>query len=53
LSPGTFRFAARRGETEMRRSLDIFIEEIKLTGEYKELYEKWFKTKWVPQVIGE
>ncbi len=52
LSPQSYRFACRLGDTELRRSLDIFIEEIKLSGEYKELYEKWFGTKWEPRYIG-
>ncbi len=53
LMPQTYRFACRPGDTELRRSLDIFLEEIKLSGEYKELYEKWFKVKWEPRYIGD
>ena len=52
LLPQTYRFACRLGDIEMRRSLDVFFEEIKLTGEYKEIYEKWFNQKWEPRYIG-
>jgi polar amino acid transport system substrate-binding protein len=52
LWPQTYRFACRLGDVEMRRSLDVFFEEIKLTGEYKEIYEKWLGQKWEPRYIG-
>lgn len=52
LSPQSFRWACRLGDSELRRSLDIFLEEIKLSGEYKVIYEKWFGVPWEPRVIG-
>ena len=52
LWPQTYRFACRLGDVELRRSLDVFFEEIKLTGEYKEIYEKWLGQKWEPRYIG-
>jgi ABC-type amino acid transport substrate-binding protein len=52
LAPQTYRLACRPGEDEFRRSLDIFLEEIKLTGDYKALYEKWFGIPWEPRQIG-
>ena len=52
LSPQSYRWACRLGDSELRRSLDIFLEEIKLSGEYKEIYEKWFGMPWEPRQIG-
>jgi ABC-type amino acid transport substrate-binding protein len=52
LSPQSYRFACRLGDGDLRRSLDIFLEEIKLSGEYKEIYEKWFSMQWEPRQIG-
>ena len=53
LFPQTYRIACRPEDTELRRSLDVFLEEIKLNGEYKEIYEKWFGMKWEPRYIGQ
>ena len=52
LSPQSYRWACRMGDDQLRRSLDVFFQEIKLSGEYKALYEKWFGIPWEPRVLG-
>ena len=46
----TFGFACRYGETTLQYSLNLFLQEIKINGEYAALYEKWTGTPWVPGV---
>lgn len=50
--PQTYRWAANLDDTHLRKSLDIFFQEIKATGEYAEIYKKWMKEDWQPKVIG-
>ena len=50
--PQTYRWSANIEDTHLRKSLDIFFQEIKITGEYAEIYKKWMKEDWQPKVIG-
>jgi polar amino acid transport system substrate-binding protein len=50
--PQTYRWAANLDDRDLRKSLDIFFQEIKATGEYAEIYKKWMNEDWNPQVIG-
>jgi len=50
--PQTYRWAAKLEDRDLRKSLDIFFQEIKVTGEYAEIYKKWLKEDWQPRVIG-
>lgn len=44
----TYGFAARYGDAGLQQSINIFLQEIKVNGEYAALYEKWCGTEWVP-----
>jgi len=44
----TYGFAARYGDTGLQQSINIFLQEIKINGEYAALYEKWCGTEWAP-----
>lgn len=46
----TYGFACRYGETELQYSLNMFLQEIKINGEYAALYEKWTGTEWNPGI---
>ena len=48
--PQTYRWAAKLEDRDLRKSLDIFFQEIKLTGEYAEIYKKWLNEDWQPKV---
>lgn len=50
--PQTYSWAAKLQDRDLRKSLDIFFREIKITGEYAEIYKKWLKEDWKPKVIG-
>jgi len=50
--PQTYRWATKLENRDLRKSLDIFFQEIKLTGEYAEIYKKWMKEDWQPKFIG-
>lgn len=52
LDTETYGFAARYGETGLQYSLNMFLQEIKINGEYAELYEKWTGKAWTPGVAG-
>jgi len=44
----TYGFAVKYGEWGLKNSLDLFLQEIKFSGKYAELFEKWMGTPWVP-----
>lgn len=46
----TYGFAARYGECGLQQSINLFLQEVKINGEYAALYEKWCGTEWVPTV---
>lgn len=46
----TYGFAARYGDVGLQNSLNLFLQEIKINGEYAALYEKWTGTKWEPGI---
>jgi len=48
----TYAFAVRLGDWVLRDSLNIFFREIKLSGEYNELYKKWLGIDWQPVLVG-
>lgn len=47
-----FAWAVRQGDWALRDSINIFLREIKLTGEYAELYKKWLGKEWEPTLLG-
>jgi len=49
--PCSFRWAAKIGDRDLRKSLDLFFQEIKITGEYAEIYKKWMKEDWQPIAV--
>lgn len=52
LSFETFGFAVQYGETGLQYSLNLFLQEIKINGEYAALYEKWTGQPWEPGSQG-
>lgn len=46
LSFETYGFAVPYGETGLQYSLNLFLQEIKINGEYAALYEKWTGQTW-------
>lgn len=46
-----YRFAARPGETDLAKSLDIFLQHIRINGEYAKLYQKWMGRAWEPTAV--
>lgn len=52
LATETYGFAVQYGETGLQYSLNMFLQEIMISGEYAELYEKWTGQAWVPGNFG-
>lgn len=48
----TYGFACGYGETGLQQSLNLFLQEIKINGEYAELYNKWTGKTWEPGAMG-
>ncbi len=44
----TYGFAVGYGEWGFKNSIDLFLQEIKLSGKYAELYKKWMNRDWDP-----
>ena len=52
LATETYGFAVQYGETGLQYSLNMFLQEIMISGEYAALYEKWTGQPWVPGNFG-
>jgi len=48
----TYRWTARMDDYDLIKSINVFLQEVRLNGTYKELYEKWFEQPWNARVIG-
>ena len=46
------RWATRQEDVLLNKSLNIFFDEIRTHGEYKQIYEKWLKKEWKPKIVG-
>lgn len=44
----TYSFAVRQGDVELLFWLNLFFEQIKRSGEFGQLYEKWLEVPWNP-----
>lgn len=52
LATETYGFAVQYGETGLQSSLNMFLQEIMISGEYAALYEKWTGQAWEPGSFG-
>lgn len=48
----TFGFAVKQGEFAFKNSIDLFLQEIKFSGKYAELYLQWMGREWDPNYDG-
>lgn len=52
LDTETYGFSCRYEDLAFKNSFDIFLQEIKASGEFSELYKKWIGKEWVPNTIS-
>jgi len=48
----TYGFASRLGDYALRDSLNLYFQEIKISGRYAEIYNKWMGKPWQPVFTG-
>jgi ABC-type amino acid transport substrate-binding protein len=48
----TFGWAVKQGEFAFKNSIDLFLQEIKYSGKYAELYKQWMGKEWDPNYDG-